>query len=524
MLKKMLIICQILTVVFMSGCTKEMSNKEVLENALEMIEISKEVTGNLTLPTSLNVDGHEVSATWQSTASGVISPEGVVVVGVDDKNATLIVTLEYNGETLQHNFDITVLGSEDFLTLYVVANTVVDVPINSIDNNIELPTQYEFNGKVIDATWSTSNENIVSASGVVTLGNKIEVIELYLTLSLNGIIREQVYSVTVEQDPTTMPAYWWHTAQVFTGEIENEASKPHTPGCFPGAIYRKVVSSRDYWLGIETTVTLPEFIPDVNRYDDSKPSYFLDNPSIYLGGNSYKESDVGLTWSIGYENRGDSHPSDRGIAFRPFWRYITSLEDCRNNNCYQNAPATNFEFYYYPGDKIQMSVFSPKPGYLQMRIELLELTTHPDYVNKRDHYGLADDFERVFITDMFPSAGMGDMAAEFKRVNAIDQVSNEAKPTINTDSKVVDAIWHEVYLYRLVDGELVKVPFVEERAAYMTCPLGANENGDFTNAFEISYDGVDQSKGGERVTINPNNGNGKLYNTVASLPKKKEYE
>lgn len=524
MFKKLLFICQIITVLVLAGCSNKLTTEEVLQKAMDSIVLPSETSENLELKEIYYVNDYEVSAKWQSTASGVISPEGVVAVDANDKSVTLIVTLEYQGETLKKNFDITVLGNEAYLVLYAVANSIVKVPVNSVNKDIDLPTSYEFNGNTISATWRTSDENVLSSTGNVTLGAKEEDVILYLTLELNGIIREEVYTITVEQDPATMPAYWWHTTNVYTGLIENEASKPYTPNCFPGAIYRKVVSSKDYWLGIETTVTLPEFIPDPVRFDDSKLSYFLDNSSIYLGGNSYKESDVGLTWSIGYENRGDSYPSDRGIAFRPFWRYITSLENCKNNNCYKNADATKFEFYYYPGDKIRMSVFSPSPGYLQMRIELLELTTHPDYVNKRAHYGLGDDFQRVFISNPFPSAGMGDMPAEFKRVNAIDQVSNEAKPTINTNAKVLEAIWHEVYLYRKINDEIVKVPMTDNRAAYMICPLGSNTNGDFTNTFELSTDNVNVNLGGEVVTLNPNNGTGKLYNVIPNIPMRKKEE
>jgi hypothetical protein len=298
--------------------------------------------------------------------------------------------------------------------------------------------------------------------------------------------------------------------EVYTGVIPNETADPSTPPCFPGAVYRKVVSNKDHWRGIEATITLPEFIPDPERFDETKRNYYLDNASIYMGGHAYYESDVGLAWMIGYESPSSVLFSSQGIAFRPFWRYIDGV-----NNIYQNANVSDFAYYYYPGDTVQMSVFSPEPGYLQMRIELLELTTHPSYAHRRDAYGLEEDFPRVFLTEPFPSPGMGAAMAEFKRVNAIDQVSNEAKPTINTNSQVLTAIWHEVYLYRYIEDTLYKVPLTEDRSASMFCPSGTNENGDFSDAFTVSYEGVDPALGGEIVTIDPANGTGRLYNTLA---------
>jgi hypothetical protein len=49
----------------------------------------------------------------------------------------------------------------------------------------------------------------------------------------------------------------------------------------------------------------------------------------------------------------------------------------------------------------------------------------------------------------------------------------------------------------------------------MFCPSGTNENGDFSDAFTVSYEGVDPALGGEIVTIDPANGTGRLYNTLA---------
>lgn len=73
--------------------------------------------------------------------------------------------------------------------------------------------------------------------------------------------------------------------------------------CFQGAYYRKAVSSKDVWLGIGGTVVLPEIIFDENRKNPAKPGQYLDNPSVYLGGNmGGQETDIGLTWEVVKEN------------------------------------------------------------------------------------------------------------------------------------------------------------------------------------------------------------------------------
>lgn len=492
--------------------TTTMSDEAILQEVLNDIEIPEVTADDLDLQDTYVHGGTEVSAEWHSTASSTITADGVVTQGKTDRDVTLTVTLSLNDAEVSEQYTVTVLSDEAYLVLFAVMQSLVEVPEGPVDGDIVLPETYELDGKTVDATWESSDPDVLSDDGTVTLGEEQKTIALHLTLEYDGRTREKDFSVTVAQDPSTLPSSWWHTAPVYTGIIEDEAPDPETPSCFDGAVYRKIVSNKDAWLGIEATLTVPEFIPDPQRVDSDKPSYYLDNASIYMGGNAYYESDVGLAWSIGYENEDSAVYSDSGIAFRPFWRYITS-----EDNIYRGAPVGDFEYYYFPGDKVQMSVFSPEPGFMQMRIELLEETTHPDYINRRDDYGLDDDFPRVFLTDPFPSAGMGAADAEFKRVNAIDQVANEGKPTINTNSQVIGAVWHEVYLYRIVDGELSKVPFTDERSASMTCPLGSNENGDFSDAFEISYEGVDPDLGGEVVTLDPDNGDGTLYNTAVYI-------
>jgi len=500
-----------------------------LEKILEQITIPTEITSNLDLKDEYTYEGYTAKATWHSTDSSIISSDGKITVDLNDRSVTLQLTLTLDdGRRVTKNYDIIVKGNTDLLVLYAVYNSKIKNMSRTIESDIELPTTYELNGQVVSAMWESSNPSILSADGKVTRTYQDVTVTLTVTLTLNLAQRVETFDVTVLQDPNTQPINYYHLVDVYQGIIANEAPDPATPQCFPGAIYRKVVSSRDYWLGIEAVVTLGEFTVDPERLDEERKNknlnYYLDNASLYMGGNATYESDIGLTWSIGYESATSNKITQVGIAYRPFWRYNTAMETGKKENIYKNANVKSFEYYYFPGDKIRMSVISPKSNYLQMRIELLELTTIPKYVEQRAKYNLGTDFNRVFVTDPFPSEGMGKVKTEFKRVNAIDQVGNEGKPTINTNAKVTDAIWHEVYLYRMIDGEVKKVPMTEKRSASMTCPLGRDVNGDFSKTFTITYNGVNKDLGGEIVTINPNNGTGRKYNSVAITTKRDDKE
>lgn len=281
----------------------------------------------------------------------------------------------------------------------------------------------------------------------------------------------------------------YQNAQVYKDKIENEIIPEGTPPCFPGAWYRKAVSSHDHWLGIEATVTLPEFLPDDNRKASNSKRY-MDNPSVYFGGNAGEESDAGLTWTLVGKTAECLEPSNESLAFRPFWRYIHGDE-----NTWKNSDFRHPEHYYLPGDTLRVSVFSPKVDYLQMQIEVVKPTTIEKFVERRKSWRIENDAPVGYVSELFPSIGQGYKVGEFKRVNAIDQSQNEGKPAKNTNSIVQNLVWHEVYLYRKINDEVYKIPFTKERFSSMLCP---NPLG-----FSVSYEGVDKDLGGEKVTIHP---------------------
>ncbi len=300
---------------------------------------------------------------------------------------------------------------------------------------------------------------------------------------------------------------------IYTGEIEGEILNPDAPTLFGGAWYHKVVSSKDSWVGIEATVTLPEvYIRRYSgEYDDTvgadPDARNLDNPSVYLGGNAGSESDVGLSYSRALVDVNGQVLSTGCIAFRPFWRYITSVNkdeggydvhggeyavSANGDNCIANYHWRYTKYYYLPGDTLRIIIYIPEPGKMQLQIEVIEVSTLESSVAIRERYGWDDPAD--FKSPVFAAPGHGTgAAAEYKRVNAIDQEGNEGGTAIVSDTEVIGAVWHSTYLYREIDGVIYRVPMGESRRGVLDAPEA--------DRFTVVANGGDA--GAETVSIHP---------------------
>jgi hypothetical protein len=239
-------------------------------------------------------------------------------------------------------------------------------------------------------------------------------------------------------------------------KFNGEVLPARSINCFAGAYYRKAVSSKDYWIGIGGTVVLPTLTYDLTRVNPNKIGMYLDNASIYLGGNSDdQETDIGMTWEVIRE--ADGTVSKERKAFRPFMRRTS--HKLGQAAVYQNAPAIS-NYYWYPGETITMSIQLIEPKKIKFIVE-----------------GAGKKYEEIFEADGYRK----EIMANYKRVNAIDQVSNEGKPVQTTTAKVTGTKWLAVYLFRSVNSQIVKAPMHSKRFTDMQCPA--------QSYFDLSFSG-----------------------------------
>lgn len=244
-------------------------------------------------------------------------------------------------------------------------------------------------------------------------------------------------------------------------ETGREVAPMKSLPCFDGAHYRKAVSSFDAWTGIAGFVKLGTPKTDEGRIGDNTKQP-LDNFSVYMGGSSGGnfEVDAGLTWEFTIDEAGKK--SERRNAFRPFWR-------TQKPGDWNSAPAKK-EFYFYPGETVQMAVLVAGPQKLRLIV--------------------SDGKSKTFQADFDAEGFVAGAPRQFKRVNAIDQVGNEGKPTLPTKAEITGAEWLQTVLLRGEGSAAQQLPLNASRFTDMRCSNGS-----------ISVTTTDAAKGGEKIDI-----------------------
>jgi hypothetical protein len=284
--------------------------------------------------------------------------------------------------------------------------------------------------------------------------NGLIILFLFLNI-LTGCAKKE-NSLTLVSDPI---------ATFFPEEILPDIASP----CFDGSYYRKALSSEDVWLGITGTVILPTISFDPTRINPSNSAQFLDNPSVYMGGTANgQETDIGMTWEVIIDSNGNVTADKR--AFRPFMRRA-AYSFTNQAAIYENAPA-EAAYYWYQGDTITMSVQVTSNGNIHFIVQ-----------------GEGKKYECDFPADGYQL----NSPMQFKRVNAIDQVSNEGDPVKPTKTKVTGSQWLSTYLYRNYNDSIVKAPMHQNRFTDMRCPDA--------KYFIISTTAAQDKVGGESIVI-----------------------
>ena len=162
-------------------------------------EAADSVTGELDLSLSSlqsYIDSKDITVTWESSDENALSISGNKAIpnrGMFPQHLTLTANIDQSGKTytVKKNFDITVMPSDDYVKVYNVyrnisEETFTTEPAGSISKDLDFSDSHISNYANLDGVsleFTTSDENVISSSGVVTRGKGEKSCEITVTIT-----------------------------------------------------------------------------------------------------------------------------------------------------------------------------------------------------------------------------------------------------------------------------------------------------------------------------------------------------
>jgi uncharacterized protein YdeI (BOF family) len=164
------------------------------------------VTGNITLPQTAN----GLAITWESLLPAVLSTAGVVVRPVyGEENANVILIAKIGTEEREFNILVPAITAKPVSVILAEARTALLIPgvSDGVSQNITLPTTVTRPEGAVAVTWSSSNPDVISNTGIVNRQ------EDQVNVTLTATLTYQSQSVTKEFDLVVLPSVSYVVAE-----------------------------------------------------------------------------------------------------------------------------------------------------------------------------------------------------------------------------------------------------------------------------------------------------------------------
>lgn len=162
------------------------SEDEFLDLTANKFSLPDTTNTDLTLPTSIN----GVSIIWSSSEENIIATNGKFKYPEEDTNVEITGLFFYKGKTITKKYTVKALAipHEERINLALSKISFPEV----VTTNLNLPTKFEYN---VTGTWKSSNPNIITDNGLITLTDKEQEFTITLTLKSGDYIMEKDYTL-----------------------------------------------------------------------------------------------------------------------------------------------------------------------------------------------------------------------------------------------------------------------------------------------------------------------------------------
>ncbi len=155
---------------------------------INQIEIPTETSADIFLPTQID----DVTITWVSSNESIISNTGVILRPNEDTFVSLIAKLKKGSSEKNVLYTVTILGKEDETFDFTDVINQINIPTET-SANIFLPTLIDD----VTITWVSSNESVISNTGVVVRPNENTIVNLIAKLKKDAHEENVLYTITV---------------------------------------------------------------------------------------------------------------------------------------------------------------------------------------------------------------------------------------------------------------------------------------------------------------------------------------
>lgn len=183
---------------FLFGCGSK--DKDPLQKCLDSITFETIVDKDLEFKDQYIVDGKTINAYWHPSDSLTIDNKGHVTRHQEDKTVYVNLTLSLDNKTLEKQFEFVVKAAENHLTDFeILENFSESIQFEDVINsNLNLLTEYAYEGKTITAIWESEDENILSNEGIITRTYENQLVCLQAIFILNDSETFYQYDLIIE--------------------------------------------------------------------------------------------------------------------------------------------------------------------------------------------------------------------------------------------------------------------------------------------------------------------------------------
>lgn len=195
-MKRIKFVIIIALITFLIACnSKEKLNKEVLDKFIQTLPY--ELNEDLSLPNTFTYQNTTYDLTYKSNNPDAITDDGKIVRAFKDQEVSIKVRLTYEDAYLEDDVSFMVVKlSKDEIISHLIDLVNLDEPVKA---NLQFPSTLKFASQEATLSWQSSNQNILSNTGVINRQREDGNVDLSVTITYLDITYTHTYNLVIEK-------------------------------------------------------------------------------------------------------------------------------------------------------------------------------------------------------------------------------------------------------------------------------------------------------------------------------------